>query len=140
MKYIYKLFLLLLILFCINLGFAQNEISSPYSGFGIGKLSSGTSVTSQSMGGISYAIQNPYFVNFKSTSYVAFDSLTFLADASFYALFTTLRTETKTQKQLCPSSLFSYRTSCNSALANQRGVLPFSDLGYTILNPKQMNI
>ena len=138
MKYIYKLFLLLLILFCINLGFAQNEISSPYSGFGIGKLSSGTSVTSQSMGGISYAIQNPYFVNFKNpASYGAFDSLTFLADASFYALFTTLRKETKTQKNnsVRPAYLAiglpvtrHWRTSV--------GVLPFSDLGYTILNSK----
>lgn len=138
MKYIYKLFLLLLILFCVNLSYTQNEISSPYSGFGIGKLSSGSSITSQSMGGVSYAIQNPYFVNFKNpASYITFDSLTFLADASFYTLFNTLKTETKTQQNssVRPAYLTiglpitpHWRTSA--------GILPFSDLGYTILNSK----
>ena len=68
---------------------AQNDISSPYSMYGIGLLSNVTSGAYDAMGKVGYAMQNPYLINFKNpASYVAFDSLSFIGDVAFSILST----------------------------------------------------
>ena len=70
-----------------NASFAQNEISQPYSIFGIGVVNKSSNGILNGMGGTSYAMQSPYYINFRNpASYAAFDSLSFVADiaASIY--------------------------------------------------------
>ena len=64
---------------------AQNNISSPYSGYGVGLLDNVTSAPLAAMGHVSYAMQhNTGYINFRNpASYAAFDSLSFIADAAF---------------------------------------------------------
>lgn len=115
---------------------AQNEVSSPYSGFGVGVVNSGTPAALMSLAGTSYAIQNPYLINFKNpASYVAFDSLSFIADASFSVVNNTLKTTDASQKSTVarPNYLViglpvtkHWRTSA--------GILPYSDIGYVVVD------
>jgi hypothetical protein len=117
---------------------AQNEISSPYSGFGVGSLAHINSGTLQAMGGVAYAMQNHYWVNFKNpASYVAFDSLSILMDVSFSIISGKLVSQNETQQNAIarPNYLLlglpitrHWRTSI--------GILPFSDLGYAINDSK----
>ena len=72
---------------------AQNEISSPYSKYGYGLPSNVTSGAYDAMGKVGYAVQHPHLINFKNpASYVAFDSLSFIADAAFSIYSSTLKT------------------------------------------------
>ena len=78
---------------------AQNDISSPYSMYGVGVLSNVTSGAYDAMGKVGYAMQNPYLINFKNpASYVAFDSLSFIGDVAFSIYASTLSTSEITQK------------------------------------------
>lgn len=128
-------FLLLLLLpFFYTTGNAQGEISSPYSGFGPGVLSNTVNGTMASMGGLSYALQSPYFINYKNpASYVAFDSLSFIADASLSITSSTLKTSLLTQKgsNARPNYLM-IGLPVNRYWRTSAGVLPFSDVGYKI--------
>ena len=75
-----------LVLFLSTVGFshAQNQLSSPYSRFGLGELSKRTSLSSVSMGGIAYAYQSATAVNFSNpAAYVGYDSISALIDAAF---------------------------------------------------------
>ena len=81
----YKIILsaIFVVAFCIY-AHAQNEISTPYSKYGYGLPSNITSGAYDAMGKVGYAVQHPHLINFKNpASYVAFDSLSFIADASF---------------------------------------------------------
>lgn len=51
MKNSYFVIALLFVMFFIKSGNAQNGLSSPYSGFGFGKVNNNVSMTSHSMGG-----------------------------------------------------------------------------------------
>lgn len=133
-----NLFLFFFLCFYISSIFSQNEISSPYSGYGIGKINHNNSIVLQSMGGVSLAMQNPYIINFRNpASYIAFDSLSFIADASFSLISSSLKTKDSHQKNMVarPNYLViglpvtkHWRTSA--------GILPFSDIGFKILDSK----
>ena len=62
MTYLKKFFLLLIILCGLFSSYAQNEISNPYSGFGIGIINKYSNAILDGMGGVSYAMQNPYYI------------------------------------------------------------------------------
>lgn len=113
---------------------AQNEINSPYSGFGIGLLNNTSNGTMAAMGGVSYAMQNPYYINYRNpASYVAFDSLSFIADASFSLANSTLKTNTLNQKG--SFARFNYLTIGLPVTKHWRtsaGIIPYSDIGYKI--------
>lgn len=72
--------------------FAQSDtpvpnINSPYSMYGFGSLVDKSFAKGKAMGGVGYAIQDPFEINIKNpASYAAVDSLTMLIDAgiSFY--------------------------------------------------------
>jgi hypothetical protein len=116
------------------LGQAQNELSSPYSSFGVGVLNNRSNGINSTMGGVGYALRNSNNVNFKNpASYVIFDSLSLTADVAFSAFSSTLTTNSITQKN--SRAQFDYLAigiPINSRWATSVGILPFSELGYDI--------
>lgn len=127
------LWIAILMLFCVTLS-AQNEIQSPYSNFGIGVPTNRTNGMLNSMGGVAYAIQSPYFVNFKNpASYAAFDSLSFVADASMSIYSTHLETDELRQKgSFARADYLAIGLPITRHWRTSVGILPFSDLGYDI--------
>lgn len=127
------------IVFCLC-AYTQNDISTPYSKYGYGLPSNVTSGAYDAMGKVGYAVQHPHLINFKNpASYVAFDSLSFIADASFSIYSSTLKTTDVTQKATYARPAYitiglpltrHWRTSA--------GILPFSNLGYNIADSKAL--
>ncbi len=113
---------------------SQNEINSPYSGYGVGLLTNITNGTMASMGGVGYALQNPLYINFKNpASYVAFDSLSFIADASLSVISGKLKTTTLAQRTSYARA--NYLMMGLPVVKNWRttvGIVPFSDMGYKV--------
>lgn len=117
---------------------AQNEVVSPYSSFGIGTINRSSSGVLDAMGGTSYAMQNPYYINFRNpASYAAFDSLSFIADVSAYVCSSRLAQNQLTQRNnyVRPAYL-SIGLSFTKYWRTSLGILPFSTVGYNIENEK----
>ena len=96
-----KSLFLVVIVFMTTVGvFAQNEISSPYSRFGLGSMNTNKSNTAlQGMGGIANAMDGKHMLNNSNpAAYAEIDSLTFLLDAGFYMRYSTFRTANQTEK------------------------------------------
>ena len=119
---------------------AQNDISSPYSMYGVGVLSNVTSGAYDAMGKVGYAMQNPYLINFKNpASYVAFDSLSFIGDVAFSIYASTLSTSEITQKSTyARPGYFSIGLPVTRHWRTSAGVMPFSNLGYSIIDNRQI--
>jgi len=119
-----------------DFGFAQNEINSPYSGFGIGNLSPRSNVVLGSMGGVGYALQNPYYINFKNpAAFAAFDSLSFIADLAFGIVNHQLKTETQKQSgTYAQLGYFAIGLPVLKVWRMSAGIMPFSDVGYGIID------
>ena len=119
---------------------AQNDISSPYSMYGIGLLSNVTSGAYDAMGKVGYAMQNPYLINFKNpASYIAFDSLSFIGDVAFNIYASTLSTSTVTQKATyARPSYFTIGLPVTKHWRTSAGVMPFSNLGYNISDSRSV--
>ncbi|MBR0077919.1 MAG: hypothetical protein IJP72_05925 [Bacteroidales bacterium] len=113
---------------------AQNDISSPYSMYGVGLLSNVTPGAYDAMGKVGYAMQNPFLINFKNpASYVAFDSLSFIGDVSFSICSSTLSTNKVTQKATyARPEYFTFGLPVTRHWRTSAGILPFSNLGYSI--------
>lgn len=121
---------------CVLTAQAQNEISTPYSSHGIGVLNRSSNGILDAMGGVSYAMQNPYYINFRNpASYAAFDSLSFIADAAFSVYSSHL-----TQGPLSQRNSYAKPGYIAIGLPVTRhwrtsvGIRPFSDIGYNIVN------
>lgn len=96
-----KSLLLVVMIFMATTGvFAQNEISSPYSRFGLGSMNTKKSNTAlQGMGGLANALDGKRMLNNSNpAAYAEVDSLTFLLDAGFYMRYSTFRTANNTEK------------------------------------------
>lgn len=117
----------------LNAG-AQNDISSPFSMYGVGLLSNVTSGAYDAMGKVGYAMQNPYLINFKNpASYVSYDSLSFIGDVAFSIFASTLSTNTVTQKATyARPDYFVFGLPVTKHWRTSAGVMPFSNLGYSI--------
>ena len=113
---------------------AQNEISMPYSSFGVGLLNSSSNGFLDGMGGTSYAIYDPYRINFRNpASYAAFDSLSFVADAAASIYVSKLDQGTLSQKNSYARA--GYLTIGLPVTRHWRtsiGIVPFSTIGYDI--------
>lgn len=134
-KKLHLLFAILLSVFSLS-SFAQNEISSPYSNYGVGLLTNTTSGAYDAMGKVGYALQDPYLINYKNpASYVAFDSLSFIADVSFNIYANTLATaDIKQKATFARPSYFTIGLPVTRHWRMSAGVLPYSNLGYNIVN------
>ncbi len=123
--------------FCSQLS-AQSRISSPYSRFGIGDLLTNNGVYTMAMGGISYGIYSPYFVNTSNpASYAAFDSLSFIFDISVHTRQSKLITQDVSQKANYTSLgnlLFGFPVA--RWWKSSFGLLPYSMVGYKMLDSK----
>lgn len=96
-----KALILVIMIFMTTGGiFAQNDISSPYSRFGLGSMNTNKSNTAlQAMGGIANAMDGKRMLNNSNpAAYAEVDSLTFLLDAGFYMRYSTFRTADQTEK------------------------------------------
>jgi hypothetical protein len=130
------LFFLLLPSFLIASVFAQNETNSPYSGFGLGSVTPRSNIVLNSMGGVGYALQSPYYINFKNpASYTAFDSLSFIADLSFSIVNQQLNTEKLTQGgSFAQLGYLAIGLPVLKVWRTSAGIVPFSDIGYGIID------
>ena len=119
---------------------AQNDISSPYSMYGVGLLSNVTPGAYDAMGKVGYAMQNPYLINFKNpASYVAFDSLSFIGDVAFSIYSSTLSTNTLNQKATyARPGYFTFGLPVTKHWRTSAGVMPFSNLGYSIIDSRKV--
>lgn len=96
-----KILFLVAIIFMAKISiFAQADISSPYSRFGLGTISKNkVNSALQGMAGISNALDGKYLLNNANpASYAEMDSLTFLLDAGFYMRYETYRTSSESEK------------------------------------------
>lgn len=130
---------LMCVIFCVSVE-AQNEIQSPYSNFGIGVPTNCTNGILCSMGGVGYALQSPYYVNFKNpASYAAFDSLTFVGDAGMSVYSTRLETDELVQKgAFARADYLAIGLPLTRHWRTSVGILPFSDLGYDITTSRTL--
>ena len=114
--------------------FAQSDISSPYSRFGLGTMSKNRSNTiMQGMGGISNALDGKHLLNNSNpASYAEMDSLTFLFDAGFYMKYVTYRTTNASEKGSNASfDYFDIGFGVTKWLKMGLGVAPYSNRAYT---------
>lgn len=120
--------------------FAQNEISSPYSRYGVGLVNNCTNSTLATMGGVSYAMQSSNYVNFRNpASYVAFDSLSFVGDIAFCVKSMYLKTNTLSQKgTIGRLNYIAIGLPVTKHWRTSVGFLPFSDRGYNITDSREI--
>lgn len=131
-------FLLLLSIMSLQLTNAQNVISMPYSGIGIGILNKGSNGILNGMGGSSYAMQNPYYINFRNpASYAAFDSLSFVADVAASIYVSTLSSNNLTQKNSnARADYIAIGLPITRHWRTSVGIVPFSTIGYDMIDSK----
>jgi hypothetical protein len=126
-------FMLVLVTMFVTQLSAQNQLSSPYSRFGMGEMAKRMSSTNIAMGDVAYAYQSPVAVNVANpASYIAFDSLSCLIDAAFSLNIISCK---KSYKQNGSTISFNYLSLGFSVLRNWKTVLgfqPYSFINYTI--------
>lgn len=116
--------------------FAQSDVDSPYSMFGIGQVRNKTKSTRlKGMGGVTNAMGDKNLVNAGNpASYAMIDTLAFLFDAGIYAKSSTFSTSTVSVRASCASLDY---VSMGFSLYNwwkmAMGVQPYSSVGYNIL-------
>ncbi len=114
--------------------FAQADIASPYSRFGLGTMGSNRSNSiMQAMGGISNAMEGKYLLNSSNpASYAYIDSLTFVFDAGFFMKYVTYKTATDSEKGSNASlDYFDLGFSVTKWLKMGLGISPYSNRAYT---------
>ena len=129
----------LLIVFSVDC-FSQNEISSPYSRYGVGLVNNTTNSVLSAMGGVSYAMQSNVYINFRNpASYVAFDSLSFVGDIAFNVTNVYLKTDELTQRGfLGRLNYIAIGLPVTQHWRTSVGFLPFSDRGYNITDSRDI--
>ena len=123
-----------IILMSISGVFAQSDVSSPYSRFGLGTMSNNRPNTIiQGMGGICNALDGKYLLNSSNpASYAELDSLTFLLDAGFYMKSATYRDAHSSEKGSNASfDYFDLGFGVTKWLKMGLGAAPFSSRAYT---------
>ena len=124
---------LILIVFS-GVAIGQNDLSSPYTRYGIGSLSNRNTIFCTSMGGLSQAVQMPYVINSGNpASYDAIDTLGFIVDGSLMVIQTKSQTELLQQSSSYSSlGYFNVGFTIYKGWKSVIGVQPFSDVGYKI--------
>ena len=130
----HKIWMFLICCLCVFHAQAQNEISQPYSSYGIGSLNHSSNGVLDAMGGVSYAMQNPYYINFRNpASYAAFDSLSFIADISGSVYMSHLNQKKMQQKNnYFQPGYIAIGLPVTRHWRTSLGILPFSSVGYDI--------
>lgn len=135
--FIQKRLLLAASLVLVGLGaFAQSDVESPYSVFGIGQLANKTmSVRLKGMGGLNNAMYGPGLINSGNpASYAKIDSLAFLFDAGFYFKNSTFSTSTLSEQSANASFDHVFMAfGLTDWWKMSLGVQPYSSMGYTMI-------
>jgi len=113
---------------------AQNNLSSPYTRYGIGLLNNRNTIFCSSMGGLSQAVQQPFVINSANpASYNSIDTLGFLIDGSLVVMNTNSQTELLKQTSSYASlGYFNVGFTIYKRWKSAIGIQPFSDVGYKI--------
>lgn len=129
-----KILFIAVSLFVVTGGvFAQSDISSPYSRFGLGTINQNkVNTVQQAMGGIGNAVFNGNLLNTSNpAAYAAIDSLSFLFDAGFYIKTVTYRTNTMSEQG--SNASFDYANigfGITKWWKTGLGIMPFSNKEY----------
>lgn len=130
----------ILILFNSIVLHAQNEVSLPYSFYGIGEVNKCSNGTLDGMAGTSYAMQSPYYVNFRNpASYAVFDSLSMIIEAAASIHASSMQQGRTNQKNDYASA--DYITIGLPVTRHWRtsvGLVPFSKMGYNMESSKEI--
>lgn len=136
MKYI--MLVSLAVFFGIN-AFAQADVDSPYSLFGVGQVrDKSMNVRLKGMGGVANAMFGGGMINGENpAAYAKIDSLAFLFDAGFYFKTATFSTSSLSEKSNNASfDYVSMAFGLTSWWKMALGVQPYSTSGYTMLVSK----
>ena len=125
---------------CFSFAQAQNEIRMPYSSYGIGSINHYSNGILDGMGSVSYAMQNPYYINFRNpASYAAFDSLSFIADAAASIYYSKLSQQSLTQKNsYAKPNYLAIGLPVTRHWRTSAGIKAFSTVGYEIATTKEV--
>ena len=128
-----KLILTLLMVVMASWAFAQADVDSPYSMFGLGQVRNKTmNAHLKGMGGVSNAMFGRTMINAENpASYAMIDTLAFLFDASVYAKSSTFSTSSLSEQANCAS--FDYVAMGFAPTKWWKvavGAQPYSNVGY----------
>ena len=132
-----KYFLLGLFISMISFNvFGQSDLSSPYSRFGLGDISTGSPNTIlKGMGGIANAMSGRSLLNpTNPASYADIDSLSFIFDAGFYIKTATFSTNNLSEKG--SNASFDYASVGMSVTKRWKiglGITPYSSKEYNVI-------
>ncbi|MEI7724682.1 MAG: hypothetical protein WCK09_06230 [Bacteroidota bacterium] len=130
-------FPIILFLFCLNLTlFSQIQIVSPYSRFGIGDLSGNNNAWNMSMGKLGIGVRSPSHVNYTNpASYTAFDSLSFVFEGGLSGEFVSLKSDYQNvSRNYASLGSLLFGMPVNRWWKTSIGLVPFSDVGYSVAN------
>jgi len=119
---------------------AQVKISSPYSIYGIGDIYGSGSQMNMALGGAVAAYSSPYFINSANpASYIAFDSNSFVVDASFNLRTGTIKTTEQSQKtRFGTVSNLAFGFPVTVWWKTSIGVLPLSQVGFDMQTTEEI--
>ncbi|MCQ2320464.1 MAG: hypothetical protein MJZ91_03915 [Bacteroidales bacterium] len=131
-----KILALVLSVFFVQGLFAQANVDSPYSMFGIGQIRNKTmNARLEGMGGIANAMHGKGLINAENpASYAMIDTLAFLFDAGMY--FKTSDFSTSSMSETSNNANFDYVAIAFGATDWWRislGVQPYSNVGYNLI-------
>ena len=116
--------------------YAQADVESPYSMFGVGQLANKSmNVRLKGMGGLENGMYGPGLINSANpASYARIDSLAFLFDAGFYCKTSNFSTSTHAEQAANASFDHLYMAfGLTDWWKMALGVQPYSTMGYTML-------
>lgn len=119
---------------------AQNNISQPYSEFGIGLLNKNANGILDAMGSTAVAMQDPYSINFiNPASYAAFDSLSFVGDVGASIFISTLKQGNLAQKNsFARPGYLAIGLPVTRHWRTSVGLVPFSSVGYSVTDTRNI--
>lgn len=137
MKKIFLVALSLVLSFAATTASAQDTgVNSPFSRYGIGKLSNQAQGFNEGMAGLAYGMREGSELNFKNpASYSAIDSLTFLFDMGVSLQngnFSTGKASTNARNASFDYLSMGFRI--NRGFGMSIGLMPISNIGYNIAN------
>ncbi len=131
-----KLIISLFLTFCMSEFYAQANVDSPYSMFGVGQVRSKTmNARLKGMGGVANAMAGKTMLNAENpASYAMIDTLAFLFDAGMYVKNSTFSTSVMSEKAYCASLDY---VAMGFAPTNwwkvALGAQPYSSVGYHVV-------
>ncbi len=112
---------------------SQNQVSTPYSKYGLGKVDLFDNAINNAMGGVGYALSNNYHINpLNPASYAGIDTTSLVFDMGFYAEWGRLSSKDNRSKNNSASlSHITIGFPVHRTTKIVLGLLPMSNINYT---------